>query len=410
MTNSVDDAPVAQWIEHGISNPRVAGSNPAGRTGDVIMPSNEYTMKAVRKAEMIFDKVMKAKYHNHVDDSIDSQDIKDMIKLTNPPTRMHEYENGRRLGDDMGIYHMSAKIARLTERTKKFNEQVNDQISGIIVPQTPQTTPVPEVDAATIEAWKTLAGISPTLARKQMQDVIGRVGKKEALRRMQAVGEATQWGALTRSQPTTFSDEEIVEWAKNNRITTIEMRARIEAARKAGTLDYLRPWNASPIYAPYMPLKPTPPQNVRVNVGVVTRNEYENKKRAAAIRGANELMYQEHVKVDGLQFANLAWVKVTIQPLWFPVASIKNVLASFDEQIEYVHSHITGHWWSGYTITGYFYDRPSADKAAQDLKKKVCWDGYIESQRPRPSLGPPPPKGRGGPPPKPLAPPMYMLQ
>ena len=25
-------APVAQWIEHGISNPRVAGSNPAGGT------------------------------------------------------------------------------------------------------------------------------------------------------------------------------------------------------------------------------------------------------------------------------------------------------------------------------------------------------------------------------------------
>lgn len=366
------------------------------------MASNEYTFKAVREAKKLFDKVMKAKHGSDaVDDRIDSGDIKDMLKLAGVThlTRMRDYSDrdGRHLGDDIGTYHSSAKLARLTEQTKKFNEQVNNSISGIIVPQVPETTPVPEVDADMIHAWKMLAGISPSLAKKQMSD------KREALRR----GEAYHWGALTRSQPTTFSDEEIVEWAAKNGIATIEMRARIEAARKAGTLDYLRPWNASPVYAPYVPLKPTPPQNVRVNVGVVTRNEYENKKRAANTAHANELMCEHHVKVEGFQFANLAWVTVTIQPFWFPITSIKNVLATFDEEIEYIHSHISGHWWSGYTITGYFYDKPSAEKAAHELKKKVCWDGYIESQRPRPSSGPP--KGMEGLPP---APPgiKYVLQ
>jgi len=333
------------------------------------MASNEATFRVVAEAEKIFDRVMKAKHPDY------AQDVEEAVKL----------HRARLAAEYAAADHTDIKdyIVPVT-RMRDYSE--------------PRPSVTTEVDSQTLQVWMQLAGIGKEPARKQLSEVIGKVGNKEMLRRMQAVAQSKKdifsndqieniISGLRQPKPTTFSDEEMREWANTNKITVEEMALRIKTDERAGTLDYLRPWTASPIHVPYIPLKPTPLENVRVSSKIVTMDDYENERKAQAVERANELMYKQHVNVDGLELSNLSWVTVTVQPLWFPRRAVKNVLASFDTEVEYVHSHVTGHWWSGYTIIGYFYDRTSAERAAQELKKNVCWDGYIEHQRPKPPMG-----------------------
>ena len=274
---------------------------------EIIMASNEATFRVVAEAEKIFDRVMKAKHPDY------AQDVEEAVKL----------HRARLAAEYAAADHTDIKdyIVPIT-RMRDYSEA------------RPSVTT--EVDSQTLQVWMQLAGIGKEPARKQLSEVIGKVGNKEMLRRMQAVAQ---------SKKDIFSNDQI-----ENIISGLPKTHGCDG------------WT--------VPSKPTPPENVRV----------ESVKPC-------ELLYKEHVEVGAFEFSLGAWVMVYVQPFWFPNATIKNVLKTFDGELEYVHSHIAGHWWSGYTITGYFFDKPSAERAATDVRQKACWDGYIEHQRPNPPIG-----------------------
>ena len=86
----------------------------------------------------------------------------------------------------------------------------------------------------------------------------------------------------------------------------------------------------------------------------------------------------EHVQVGEFEFSTGAWI--TIKG-WCPKSWINKTLKTFDEEPGYISSHIDGNWWKGYVITAYFFDKVSAERAAEKVG-----GGYIR-KRPLPPCG-----------------------